>query len=321
MTSSVKKEVKPHTQADYTWSRPYGLVEKPGMYPDEPEAWVYCDKFSYDEGETVHLKTHTTAETYDIEVIRDCHKPRTVFTKTGLPGKVCDTPGDAYATGCGWPDALTLYLEAGKWEPAFYLVIIRITEFHGRVFEREGFFIAKSRLRATAARDEGDFLLVHATSTMLAYNDWGGVNHYRGVSDGYQDDEPSFLSSTQRPVARGMLRLPSNAPREANGPMVVEQDATPRYPGLEYAWYFRYSRHYADAGWATYERPFTVWAERHGYRVHHLTQLDLQTEPGCLDGYQTVVVVGHDEYWSWEQRDVMDAFIDRGGKLARFGGN
>jgi hypothetical protein len=96
---------------------------------------------------------------------------------------------------------------------------------------------------------------------------------------------------------------------------------TPRFPILEYSWYFRYSRHYADAGWATYERPFVVWAEKNGYRVYHLTQSDLYSEPDCLDGYKVAVCVGHDEYWSWEQRDTMDSFVENGGNLARFGGN
>lgn len=320
-TPVQKKEVRPHTEADFAWSRPHGLVEKPGMYPGEPEAWVYCDKFSYEEGETVSLKVHTTAEYFDIEVIRDGYKAHTVFHQTGLKGQLCDTPGDAYAVGCGWPEALSIHLEEGKWESAFYLIIIRIKEFHGRVYEREGFFIVKSKLRRTSAKDTADFVLIHATSTMLAYNDWGGANHYRGIKDGYQDDEPSPLSSTQRPIARGMLRIPANAPREANGPMAIEHGSTPRFPALEYAWYFRYSRHYADAGWATYERPFVVWAEKNGYRVHHLTQSDLHVERDCLQGYSTAVAVGHDEYWSWEQRDTLDAFVDAGGKLARFGGN
>ncbi|OAX82134.1 hypothetical protein ACJ72_03517 [Emergomyces africanus] len=318
---SSRKQVRPHTDADYAWSRPGGLVEKPGMYPGEPEAWVYCDKFSYDEGDTVSLKTHTTADKYDIEIIRDGHKPKSVFLKTGLPGRMCDTPEDAYAVGCGWPEALSIHLEAGKWEPAYYLVIIRIQEFHGRVYEREGFFIVKDKRRKTPTADAANFVLIHATSTLLAYNDWGGANHYRGRADGYQDDEPTPLSSTQRPIARGMLRIPQNAPRETTGAMAVQHGDTPRFPSLEYSWYFRYSRHYADAGWATYERPFVVWAEKNGYRVHHLTQSDLQAEPGCLAGYKVAVCVGHDEYWSWEQRDTIDSFVEQGGRLARFGGN
>lgn len=51
----------------------------------------------------------------------------------------------------------------------------------------------------------------------------------------------------------------------------------PSIPELENAWHFCYSRHYADARWATYARLFVLWA-KNGYRVHHLTQLDLHFE-------------------------------------------
>lgn len=62
----------------------------------------------------------------------------------------------------------------------------------------------------------------------------------------------------------------------------------------------RYSWHYDDAGWATYERPFVVWAEANGYTVVHITQSDMHADPGCLADYNVAVSNGHDEYWSWE---------------------
>ncbi|KAJ4050788.1 hypothetical protein NW761_005584 [Fusarium oxysporum] len=200
-------------------------------------------------GESVSTKTYTTAEEYDIEVVRDDHKPKTVFSRTGLKGQTFGTPADAYAVGCNWPQALGLHLEEGRWPSAFYLIIIRIKGIKGRVHEREGFFIVKDK-KVNSAKP--DFVLIHATSTMLAYA--------------------------------------PNAPREANGTMTVGHGATPRYPSLEYSWYFRYSRHYADAGWTASQA----------------------TRAPCL---------GHDEYWSWEQRDTLDDFVDRGGRFARFGGN
>ncbi|HEX3958979.1 MAG TPA: N,N-dimethylformamidase beta subunit family domain-containing protein [Trebonia sp.] len=40
-----------------------------------------------------------------------------------------------------------------------------------------------------------------------------------------------------------------------------------------------------------------------------------------LDGYDCAVIVGHDEYWTGEMRDAIDAFVDGDGNLARFGAN
>ena len=34
-----------------------------------------------------------------------------------------------------------------------------------------------------------------------------------------------------------------------------------------------------------------------------------------------VVFVGHDEYWTWEMRDAVDRYVERGGYAARFAGN
>ena len=95
----------------------------------------------------------------------------------------------------------------------------------------------------------------------------------------------------------------------------------PRYPWLEWAFAYDYSRHYCDSGWATFDYPFARWAEEEGFRLDFLTQYDLHGDPGCLEPYRVAVIVGHDEYWSWQMRDAVDAFVDGGGNVARFAGN
>jgi hypothetical protein len=162
--------------------------------------------------------------------------------------------------------------------------------------------------------------LLLTTSTLLAYNDWGGANHYRGLGNDPRSDAGSPLSSTQRPIGRGFLRKPVGAPRESH-PYTPGIGWAPRYDAYEWACLNGYSRHHADSFWATYERDFVVWAEKAGYGLDYLTQHDLHFEQDCLDGYACLVVVGHDEYWSWSMRDAIDAFVDRGGGLARFAGN
>lgn len=299
--------------APIAWSLPGGLIERPGLMPDAGELWLYANEFSYGPGESVVVFVHTTCDTYDVQIVRDGARPRTVWARAGLPGRVQYTPPDAYERGCDWQESLRVDLDDSSWESGFYL--IEVTAVHkGRRITSLGFFVLRP-----AADADSDFVLIHTTSTMLAYNDWGGANHYRGVPDG-MSDTPSPVVSSRRPVAKGMLRKPASAPREAN-PENPGPGWIPRYPAYEWAWHQGYSRHYADAGWATYERPFTVWAEQQGYRIGHITQHDLHRDPAVLDGYRCAVIVGHDEYWTWEMRDHVDAFIDRGGRLARFAGN
>ncbi|MGR6999415.1 N,N-dimethylformamidase beta subunit family domain-containing protein [Yinghuangia aomiensis] len=255
---------------------------------------------------------HTTADRYDIEIVRDGARPAAVYRRAGLTGKAYPTPDNAYEVGCGWPVALSVPVD-DAWESGFYLVIVR-AEQDGRVHEREGFFIVRPQTPRSS------IALVHTTGTLLAYNDWGGANHYRGLPDGHLDDIPAAVVSARRPVARGLLRKPARAPRNVHTD-TPPPGWIPRHPPYEWAMVNGYSRHHADAFWATYERPFTVWAEENGYRLDHITQHDLHEDPAALDGYACAVLVGHDEYWTWEMRDAVDRFTESGGGLARFAGN
>lgn len=260
------------------------------------------------------MHVHTTAPTYDVRVVRDGSSPTIVWEQKGLPGASHETPADAYEVGCGWPVAFTV-ATAKEWRSGLYLVVLTM-EMDGHSYEREGFFV----LRSGRAERRTPYVLVLTTSTLIAYNDWGGANHYRGIGGDPYTDIPSPLLSTQRPVARGMLRQPAGTPRASN-PSTPGPGYVPRHPAYEWAHVHGYSRHASDAFWATYERPFAVWAEQQGYELDYLTQHDLHENQHCLAGYACAIFVGHDEYWTASMRDTVDAFVDGGGHVARFAGN
>ena len=90
---------------------------------------------------------------------------------------------------------------------------------------------------------------------------------------------------------------------------------------MEWAYATGHSKKYASSGWASYDSHFFRWAERAGYAIDLASQHELHFEPEILDGYDCVVFVGHDEYWTWEMRDAVDAYVERGGHAARFAGN
>ena len=95
----------------------------------------------------------------------------------------------------------------------------------------------------------------------------------------------------------------------------------PRYPHMEWAYATGHSKKYTSSGWASYDSHFFRWAERAGYAIDLASQHELHFEPDLLEGYDCVVFVGHDEYWTWEMRDAVDAYVERGGHVARFAGN
>jgi hypothetical protein len=276
------------------------------------EAWCYTDRFSYVAGDEIAIHVHTTAETYTLEVVRDGLQPTTVLRTGALPGAAHETPIDAYARGCGWPVATTLTVSS-DWSTGFYLLVIRV-ERDGEVVEREHFFVVRETTPAAP------IVLVLSTATLLAYNDWGGANSYRGLGDDPHIDEGTPYQSTQRPIGRGILRKPPGSPRE-RVETTVPPFWEPAYPVWEWARQHGYSRHHPDTFWATYERELVVWCEREGIELAYLTQYDLHVDPSALDAYACAVFAGHDEYYSWEMRDAVDRLIARGGNVARFGGN
>ncbi|HEX6352620.1 N,N-dimethylformamidase beta subunit family domain-containing protein [Actinophytocola sp.] len=70
-----------------------------------------------------------------------------------------------------------------------------------------------------------------------------------------------------------------------------------------------------------WEMPFYRWLSDTGRTVEYCSALDLHTGAAGLDRYRLLICAGHDEYWSWEMRDNVEAFVDTGGNLAFFTGN
>ena len=281
--------------------------------PAGDEIWCYCERPCYSPGDTLRLHVSTTASNWRLEIVRDGLQQTAVFERSDLPGERHDTPSDCSVAGCGWPVAFELRIPA-DWPSGGYRVTCRIDTAMGPKENHQLFL-----LRSTRAGREGRVLLVAATGTWCAYNDWGGSNHYTGIT-GPACNEYSPVLSLERPLARGFVMLPPEAPRAA---LAAPPDFTApvTYPHMEFAWNNGYSKKYASAGWASYERHFVRWAEAAGYEVDLVSQYDLQLRPEAIEGYRCMAFIGHDEYWSWEMRDTVDAWVDAGGRVARFAGN
>ncbi len=278
----------------------------------EAQIWCYTDRFSYAPGDTLALHVSCTAPAFSLKIVRDGLNPLMMFEKGGLEGHFHRTPADCSVKGCGWPAALELELPV-VWRTGVYIITVAMTADNGRTIEHDHLFV----LRARPGKPASPRLFILTTSTWLAYNDWGGSNHYEGLT-GPGGDQYSPEVSTQRPWARGFVRLPGAAPHV---PYASAPGGPPRYPHMEWALANGYSKKYASGGWACRERGFALWAEEAGISLDYATQHDLHFSAELLDAYSCVVIIGHDEYWSWEMRDAIDAYVDKGGHVARFAGN
>jgi hypothetical protein len=288
--------------------------EAPTDTPLGDEIWCYSDKPCYSPGETINLHVSTTAQVYSLEIVRDDLKPEILFSRSGLAGYRRETPLDASVVGCGWPVSFEFCIPE-DWPSGGYRVTCRIETRDGGVKQQHHLFL----LRGSSADNSERLLLISSTGTWCAYNDWGGSNHYEGIS-GPEGNDYSPILSMRRPLARGFVVLPEDAPRAALATR-PSPDEPVSYPHMDWAYKTGHSKKYASAGWASYERHFINWAVRAGFEVDIASQFDLQFRPEVIEGYPCLVFVGHDEYWSWEMRDSVDAYVEGGGKVARFAGN
>ncbi|MEI9996271.1 MAG: N,N-dimethylformamidase beta subunit family domain-containing protein [Rhizomicrobium sp.] len=280
---------------------------------------LYTDRLSVKPGETFALHASSDAGPCTLEIARVGAVREIVHTTTLDPG-AHPAPPDADAKGCAWPVADTLTAGA-DWRSGYYDIVLTDTtgaEAHHFVCVTAG---------ATRAR----MVLVLATNTLHAYNYWGGASAYCDVESLMRREKPLAeamagaigVLSTQRPFPPLLLAPPPDMPRLVN--LRPRDFAERSWAGADPGWSRAHGQSPYDgsAGYLhKWEHAFVRWAEGdEGLTFDYLTDYDLDRDPAALDGYGVVLLVGHSEYWSGPERDALEAFVDRGGRLAIFSGN
>jgi hypothetical protein len=258
----------------------------------------------------VRFHTSTSASRYSIEIARVGARREVVWTRSGIRGALHPTPAETFARGCGWPDGFAFRIPR-QWRSGYYAVTLRAEGTRGEPFEWDHFFVVRGPDHGRRAK----ILMILSTNTYAAYNSWGGKCLY--ASD---DGSVASRLSFQRPWQRGLLhRVPSTIRNTNTGtpgfgePPLV--DAFPRHVQQGYHQWTRF------AGFHTWESIFVPWMEANGYALDYCVQSDLDRHPDVVEGYRMLTTAGHDEYWTWEERDVVDDFIGAGGHAAFFIGN
>jgi hypothetical protein len=257
----------------------------------------YCWPQSVLPGEPValHASGDGPSVEIDVEVVRDSGEPEIVWTAASIPIDARPLSPTADEDGCDWPVTLTIPTDR-SWRSGLYLVRFR----RGAAPDIDpvtAFFVVRAERGASSG-----CLLVLATNTWNAYNDFGGRNLYTGAIT------PSF----ERPLSAGMLAKP-----EGHGERLV--DGGRAY--LAYTDEHGFGTWHGMAGWAGQERRFAAWAARAGIDLDFATNADVEQHTDLLDGCHLYLSVGHDEYWSWAMRDALDRFVDGGGNVAFLSGN
>ncbi|KMO26754.1 hypothetical protein VQ02_34105, partial [Methylobacterium variabile] len=133
-----------------------------------------------------------------------------------------------------------------------------------------------------------DIIFQTADTTWQAYNPWGGANLYGGNGPATgQGQGRAYAVSYNRPITTRGGGL-------AAGPQDYIYGA---------------------------EFPAIMWLEQNGYDVSYMSGVDADRNGGLIKNHKMYLDVGHDEYWSGQQRDNVEAARDAGVNLAFWSGN
>ena len=279
---------------------------------------VYLDRTSAAPGDAVQV--HASAGTAARLVVARVGAAREPVLDLSL-GQVArqDLNPKADQEGCDWR-AVTAFTVGRDWRPGYYDVVLAAD---GQA-PTHTFLCVR---RAPEARP-APLLLVLATNTLQSYNWWGGANAYADVTGLMAGaDLPTAMAGTigrlshRRPYVQTLIAPATPTPRMVNlrrrgrGERSWSDGITSDLTG-------EMSPYDNSAGYLRrWEHLFVAWCEKNGYALDFATDLDLDREPGLLEPYRAVTVVGHSEYWSGRQRAAVEDFVDAGGRFAIFSGN
>jgi len=246
----------------------------------------FATDISVNKGETVHFKIKTNASAYTIDIYRIGYYQGNGARKVGT-GVITATlpqtqPADLYDPATGLTDCGN-WNESAHWDVPANAV--------------SGVYIAKltrtnnggSSHIVFIVRDDAshsDLSFQTSDATWQAYNNYGGNSLYVGST--------SFPGGHAAKVSYNRPFLTRNG---GGGGGAAED------------WIFNA------------EYPMIRWLERNGYDVTYFTDVDAARRGNLILNHKVYLSVGHDEYWSGEQRANVEAARNAGVNLGFFCGN
>lgn len=248
----------------------------------------YCDLTSYAPGATVSMQVDTGNTAFTATIFRlgqygyAFFGARQVAQVTGTPATQPAPTVDALgATVCAWSTTATWTIPSNA-QPGVYLVIWKSGS-----NSAQGLFVVHSPSASAAA-----VAVITADQTWQAYNAWGattdsgstytGKNLYGGNNDGVIAHRSSAVSCSR--------------------PMAVQS---------------------SDAITSIWDSEFALinFLEANGYDIAYYAMTDLEANANILKGHQVVVINGHSEYWTLNQRQAVENALLAGSSLASFSAN
>jgi len=257
----------------------------------------YASLTSVNVGGEIKLFVNTKEPNYTIEIFRTGWYGGLGGRRMNEPiirkGTRQPLPIEDEASGlieCNWKDPYILQIpdRADDWISGIYLAKLTAS--------RTG----KQSYIIFVVRDDdrkSDILFQSSVTTYQAYNNWGYKSLYRWNSQAKQAYKVSF----NRPYA-----------------MSPNRKATYGIGAGEFITNFQPKRRTSSAGW---EYNMVRWLEKEGYDVTYATNIDTHFNSRLLLSHKAFLSVGHDEYWSRDMRENIEAARDEGVSIGFFGSN
>lgn len=259
----------------------------------------YASATSVQRGQPIALYVNTAEPNYVLEVFRigwyQGLGARRLFGPVALRGVPQPMPAMDADTGlvdCAWTRPFVLGTGA-DWTSGIHLARLTAAESGAQSYI---LFVVRDDERAA------DLMVQLPVTTYQAYNAWGGKSLYHwGSSERQRAAKVSF----HRPYAAN-----AQNPAAAFG-MGAGEFLTNLQP---------HGAHYpvSNAGW---DVNMVRWLEREGFDVAYGTNLDTHDRAPSRKQCKAFLSIGHDEYWTREMRDHVEAARDAGVHLAFFGAN
>jgi hypothetical protein len=263
---------------------------KPGSPPSEWDVsgsgnaniQGFATDISVDQGRTEHFKIDTSSTDYRLDIYRMGYYGGDGARKVATVQPSASLPQNQ--PNCLHDDSTGL-IDCGNWsESASWAVPSdAVSGIYFAHLVREDGTAGESQIYFVVRDDasHSDLLFQTSDTTWEAYNQYGGNSLYTGGPG--TDPARAYKVSYNRPI-------------------------TTRGTGAE------------DAPFNA-EYPMVRWLERNGYDVSYFTGVDAARRGAKILNHKTYMSVGHDEYWSGEQRANVEAARDAGVNLAFFSGN
>ncbi len=248
----------------------------------------FATDISVNHGNTINFKINTNSNNYRIDIYR-------LGYYGGMGARKVDTIQHTGVQNQPNPlrDATTGLVDAGNWavsaswnvpaDAVSGVYIAKLVRQDGTSGENHIPFIVRDD------SSQSDIIFQTADQTWQAYNGWGGANFYGGNGPATgQGGGRAYAVSYNRPIAT----------RGGVGTFAGPQDYL---FGAEYA--------------------AISWLEQNGYDVSYMSGIDADRFGSLLLNHQVYMDVGHDEYWSGQQRTNVEAARDAGVNLQFWSGN